>query len=46
MLVKHIFSLIKVNQERVNNLFVQVQFVGSPIHGILLFYSGTNCQKG
>ena len=37
--------LAKVNQERVNSLFMLVQCASSLTDGILLFYSGINCQK-
>ena len=39
------FSLFKVNQERMNSLFVPAQFASSLTDGILLFYSGSNCKK-
>ena len=46
MLVLTIFSLCKVNRERMNSLFMQMQSASSLTHGILQFYSGINCQKG
>ena len=45
MLVWTIFSLFKINQESVNSLFVQLQCASSLRDGILLFYSGIDCQK-
>ena len=40
-----IFSLFKVNQIKVNNLFMQIQCALSLTDGILIFYSGINYQK-
>ena len=46
MLDRIIFLLFKVNQERVNCLFIQVQCASSLRDSILLFYSEINSQMG
>ena len=38
--------MILVESERVNNLFVQVQYARSLTDGVLLFYNGINYQQG
>ena len=46
MLVWTLYSLFKVNQERVKSLIMRVKCASSLTDGILLFYSGINNQKG
>ena len=46
MLVYTIFSIYKVNRERVNSLFMRVLCASSLTDGVLLFHSEINCQKG
>ena len=46
MLVQIIFSLLKMNQERMNSFFIKLQCARSPTDCILLFYTGINCQRG
>ena len=46
MLVLTIFPSFEVNKKKVNSLFMQVQCASSLTDGILLFCSGSNCQRG
>ena len=46
MLVWTIFSLFNRNQERANDIFLQVRCASSLTNAILLFFSGINGQKG
>ena len=40
------FGEFMANHEKVNSLLVQMQCASSQTDGILLIYSGINCQKG